>query len=505
MELSFNTTLQVPVAPSRVCFRNPIAALPMQNRMSVFTNTVYSSHQRGIFPRKMFSPRPMVRVSATDDTSTPVDQVKGEQVLSESVSGEGDRASSERGDGEESKVLSERDSEEGEKAETDEEYNRRLHQDVQKKADQLLKDAIDNFVHSDIEDANKKYDMEEELFSEIDFAQINAFTDQPFSGNPAAVCYLPLKRSEEWMQLVAREFNLSETAFLKKRSTKQKRSSVFKKSTEEIIAEQNIVDEFDLRWFTPKLEVDLCGHATLASAHLLFTTGIASSETILFHTKSGVLKAKKVSGYDKDRTRKEGKSAEMKTENSKGMHSGDSEDPNKGRKLPVGVGVVELDFPLITCSECNNTEIQAVSTALGGVKFLWAGKTSSDDYLVEVASRKEMEDIQPEFVHMLGLSGRGVIVTSSAESDVDFVSRFFAPKCGINEDPVTGSAHCALGPFWAEKLGKTTLKAYQASERGGYVEVRVDKCEGRVYLQGSSVLVMAGVLLNTMRARLSSK
>lgn len=359
-------------------------------------------------------------------------------------------------------------------------------QEMKEKADKILQDAINNFAQSDIEDAAKKYDMEDELFAEIDFAQINAFTDRPFAGNPAAVCYLPLKRSDQWLQLVAREFNLSETAFLMKRNTKRRKSPVLKMSPEEQLAEKNtvLVDEFDLRWFTPKVEVDLCGHATLASAHLLFSSGIAAGDTILFHTKSGVMKARKVAGYDKDKvTEEEGESEDLKTE----------------KKRPIGVGVVELDFPLDSVTKCDDTEVEVVSGVLGGAKLLWVGKTGLGDYLAEVASSKELEHLQPQFSSMLNLPGRGLIATARAEenSGLDFLSRFFAPKAGILEDPVTGSAHCSLGPFWAERFGKSSLKAYQASERGGKIDVRVDTNAGRVYLQGSAVLVMAGILLNT--------
>lgn len=366
-------------------------------------------------------------------------------------------------------------------------HDQNLQDELNAKAGDMLKEAIINFAQSDLEEAAKKYDMEEELFAEIDFAQINAFTDRPFSGNPAAVCYLPLKRDDEWLQLVAKEFNLSETAFLMKRSSGKERPPVFKKKVEE---SNNVVsvDEFDLRWFTPKIEVNLCGHATLASAHLLFSSGIVEGDTIVFHTKSGALKARKVSGYNDDEA--------MENEDK-------SEDLNRKKKRPIGAGVVELDFPLISSTKCDDAEAEVVSAALGGVKIVWIGKTSLGDYLVEVSSVREVEQLQPQFSKMLNFSGRGgVIVTACADKDtgLDFVSRFFCPKSGIFEDPVTGSAHCTLGPFWAERLGKTTLRAFQASERGGNIIVRVDKSEGRAYLQGSAVLVMAGVLLNTLRA-----
>ncbi|MCO5551445.1 hypothetical protein L7F22_004948 [Adiantum nelumboides] len=418
----------------------------------------------------------------------------------------GDTASAWTKEGEEMTSASKRGCDGEGEPESDEEYNLNLSDDVQKKADKILQDAIENFVQSDIEEASEKYDMEEQLFAEIDFAQINVFTDRPFAGNPTPVCYLPLKRSDHWLQLVAREFNLSDTAFLIKRNTRKKRSPVFKRSAEEKLAEEEVVtvDEFDLRWFTPRVEADFCGHATLASAHLLFSSGIAGGDTIIFHTRSGVLKAKKISGYEKVKV------PDKEEENSKDTKIDESEDPKTDdfkelkadKRRPIGVGVVELDFPMDSYTKCDDAEAEILSAALGGLKLLWAGKTTVGDYLAEVSCSKEVEQLQPQFSLMSNLWGRGVIVTAPAvkTSGLDFVSRYFAPKVGIMEDPVTGSAHCALGPFWAERLGKSFLKAYQASERGGHIEVRVDTNEGRVFLQGSAVLVMAGVLLNTSRA-----
>ncbi|MCO5576974.1 hypothetical protein L7F22_030795 [Adiantum nelumboides] len=471
-------SLRVPVAPAHVSIRSAIPPLCQQNRRVLWLNASLI-HQSEPFCQH--------RVSLCSST----------------IGRAGDTASAWANEGDESTSASKGGSGGEGAPESDEEYNSNVRDDVQKKADKILKDAIDNFVQSDIEEASEKYDMEEQLFAEIDFAQINAFTDRPFAGNPAAVCYLPLKRTDDWLQLVAREFNLSETAFLMKRNTRKKRSPVFKKSAEEELAEEKavIVDEFDLRWFTPKIEVDFCGHATLASAHLLFSSGIAGGDTIIFHTRSGVLKAKKISGYEKakvpdkvEENSKDGDSEAPKTD--------DFEDLKTDDRCPIGVGVVELDFPMDSYTKCDDAEAEALSAALGGVKLLWAGKTTVGDYLAEVSCSKEVEQLQPQFSRMSNLSGRGVIVTAPAvkTSGSDFVSRFFAPKSGIMEDPVTGSAHCALGPFWAERLGKSSLKAYQASERGGHIEVRVDTNEGRVYLQGSAVLVMAGVLLNTLRA-----
>jgi len=169
-------------------------------------------------------------------------------------------------------------------------------------------------------------------------------------------------------------------------------------------------------------------------------------------------------------------------------------------KQRSGTGVVELDFPLVPASKCESAEVEKLSDVLGNVQIVWAGLNSLGDYLVEVPSANDVKQLKPYFEKMLEFEGRGgLIVTSVADpdSEFDFISRFFCPKAGIPEDPVTGSAHCTLGPYWADKLQKDTLEAYQASERGGRVSVIVDKVGGRVNLQGSAVLVMVGTLLNS--------
>lgn len=255
--------------------------------------------------------------------------------------------------------------------------------------------------------------------------QVDAFTDQPFQGNPAAVCILPEPGDETWMQNVAREMNLSETAFLVQRE-----------------------DGFNLRWFTPSVEVELCGHATLASAHILWETGyLAHDEKARFHTLSGLL------------------TAEQKEE------------------------WIEMDFPSRPAVPFDPPTglVEAI-----GAEPKYVGKNQYD-YLVEVESEEVVRKLQPDFgkLHQFGI--RGVMVTSTASSrEFDFVSRFFAPGAGIDEDPVTGSAHCCLGPFWSQRLGVDELVAYQASARGGVVRVRVDG--ERVYLGGQAVTVMHGKL-----------
>jgi PhzF family phenazine biosynthesis protein len=256
--------------------------------------------------------------------------------------------------------------------------------------------------------------------------QVDAFTDRPFTGNPAAVCLLPAARDELWMQNVAREMNLSETAFLHREP-----------------------DGWRLRWFTPAVEVALCGHATLASAHVLWETGqLAPAETARFHTKSGLLTAER-----------------------------------------TGSGI-ELNFPAKLARASDAPAGLAESLV---VDPIWVGR-SAFDYLVEVASAAEVRALKPDFRKLGELPVRGVIVTSrSDQPGFDFVSRFFAPASGVNEDPATGSAHCTLGPFWQERLNKSEFTAYQASARGGVLKVRV--ANDRVFLGGQAVTVLRGELL----------
>jgi len=258
----------------------------------------------------------------------------------------------------------------------------------------------------------------------IPLYHVDAFTDHPFAGNPAAVCLLPSWPADAWLQGVAREMNLSETAFLVKQP-----------------------DHFELRWFTPTVEVALCGHATLASAHVLWQEGHATGTEIRFSTKSGLLRA--LQGND-----------------------------------------IELDFP--AKPEEPAEPPAGLLTALG-VTAKYVGRNQFD-YLIEVDSEATLRGISPDFQHLASVPVRGIIVTSrSSEPRFDFGSRFFAPASGVDEDPVTGSAHCCLGPFWSKRLGKTELLAYQASARGGVVKVRVTK--DRAFLGGQAVTVARGELL----------
>jgi len=258
--------------------------------------------------------------------------------------------------------------------------------------------------------------------------QVDAFTDRSFQGNPAAVCVLTSPQDDRWMQSVAQEMNLSETAFLLKQD-----------------------GHYRLRWFTPTTEVPLCGHATLASAHVLWTEGYASTgQSIQFETKSGILTAKYQNEW------------------------------------------IELDFPANRSQDI--PPITKLRDALG--VQLRTVLYNSLGYLVEVASVQQVEGLQPNFTLLRQLPIANVIVTSKGKQDskYDFVSRFFAPGLGIEEDPVTGAAHCCLAPYWRDRLAKDDFLAYQASARGGIVKIHYDGGD-RVSLQGQAVTVMRGELL----------
>lgn len=255
---------------------------------------------------------------------------------------------------------------------------------------------------------------------------VDAFTAKPFAGNPAAVVLLDAPRDDAWLQAVAAEMNLSETAYLRPAA-----------------------DGYELRWFTPAVEVDLCGHATLASAHVLWESGLIAAEAAArFHTRSGLLTAARRGDW------------------------------------------IELDFPAKV--EEPTTPPAELLEALG-TAAVYVGRNQFD-YLVEIESEAALRALTPDHARLRQLPVRGVIVTARAESPgYDFVSRFFAPGSGIDEDPVTGSAHCCLAPYWAPRLGKTVFSAYQASPRGG--ELEVELVGERVLLRGRAVTVLRGELL----------
>jgi PhzF family phenazine biosynthesis protein len=263
-------------------------------------------------------------------------------------------------------------------------------------------------------------------------SQVDAFTDRRFSGNPAAVCVLPESRDDAWMQAVAAEMNLSETAFARRLDGSGR---------------------FNLRWFTPNSEVDLCGHATLATAHVLWEEGhVPLDQAPHFETRSGVLTA---------------------------------------RRGPRGI---ELNFPREAVeSEVRSPDELALLEAAIPAPIRFAGRNRFD-LLVELDDEATLRSLQPDIRKLGALECRGVIVTSpSADPEFDFASRFFAPRVGVDEDPVCGSAHCCLGPYWGEKLGKSELTGHPRSCRGGVVGVRL---EGpRVVLIGQAVTVLRGELV----------
>jgi PhzF family phenazine biosynthesis protein len=265
---------------------------------------------------------------------------------------------------------------------------------------------------------------------------VDAFCDRPFTGNPAAVCILESPRSSAWMQQVAAEMNLSETAF---------------------VCPQG--DEYDLRWFTPTIEVDLCGHATLATARALWHAGARPAEKpFVFHSRSGDLTA---------------------------------------RVSEESADLIVLDFPVTFCEPVKPPDgfLEALGLVPEAVRYVGRNKF---DYFLELADEAIVRGLTPDFVRLGALRARGVIVTAAAGTTgpefrpYDFVSRFFAPSAGINEDPVTGSAHCALAPYWADRLGRSRLMGYQASRRGGYVQV--ERRNERVLLGGRAIVVSDGRL-----------
>lgn len=254
---------------------------------------------------------------------------------------------------------------------------------------------------------------------------VDSFTNVPFAGNPAAVCVLDSPRDEAWMQSVASEMNLSETAFLWPEG-----------------------DCWRLRWFTPTVEVDLCGHATLASAHVLWAHGYCNrSQTLQFSTRSGILGAQCDSDW------------------------------------------IELDFPADPPIAC--TAIPELHTL--GVAVQWVGRNSMDVF-VRVADAALVRTLTPDMTVLARIATRGIVVTAASDmAGIDFVSRFFGPAVGVNEDPVTGSAHCGLAPYWGAILHKTQMVGQQCSARGGLVKTTLHG--DRVLLGGQAVTVMKAELL----------
>ncbi len=261
----------------------------------------------------------------------------------------------------------------------------------------------------------------------IQIFHVDSFTVKPFAGNPAAVCVLDRPREDAWLQAVAAEMNLSETAFLLPKG-----------------------NGYNLRWFTPTTEVDLCGHGTLASAHILYEFGFfEQDETIEFFTRSGKLK----SSFDN--------------------------------------GFIELDMPRHDPQkiETPTSLIEAL-----GVQPLGSAVYNQETILAEFENEEMIRNFTPDFKQIAALDFPEIVITArSSNPKYDIVTRFFAPKLGINEDPVTGSVHCMLGPYWAEKLGKNKLLSYQASPRGGEIRVRLTK--DRAFVGGKAITVLRGELV----------
>jgi PhzF family phenazine biosynthesis protein len=255
---------------------------------------------------------------------------------------------------------------------------------------------------------------------------VDAFAERPFTGNPAAVCLLAEPRPEIWMQQLAFELGYSETAYV-----------------------NPLASGFSLRWFTPKVEVELCGHATLASAHVLWNMG-RTKGPISFHTLSGELRCE------------------------------------QGER-----GMIHLDLPAVTAHDAPPPI--GLLAALRCAKPL-AVKRTGKNFLVELAEEADVQAAEPDFRALARVDVRAVMITAPArDRELDFVSRCFAPGAGIDEDPVTGSAHCALGPYWAERLGKTSMRARQLSARGGTLEVELRG--ERVRLGGRATTVLTGTVV----------
>jgi predicted PhzF superfamily epimerase YddE/YHI9 len=253
---------------------------------------------------------------------------------------------------------------------------------------------------------------------------VDAFSDQPFRGNPASVCCLQHEADAGWMQSLAAEMNHSETAFV-----------------------WPTADCFQLRWFTPTVEVDLCGHATLAAAHVLWERGLGiESQDLRFLTKSGVLLARRSGPW------------------------------------------IELDFPAERTIDAQAPPELALALGARAVCV----QRNRMDWLVELESEQAVRGLQPDFEQLARIPTRGVIVTAQSSGEFDFVSRFFAPASGVSEDPVTGSAHCALGPYWSTRLHKRYLVGLQVSQRPGIV--RVDVHNTRVLLSGQALTIVRGEL-----------
>jgi PhzF family phenazine biosynthesis protein len=279
-------------------------------------------------------------------------------------------------------------------------------------------------------------------------AVVDSFTDKPFAGNPASVCMLTELVSDEWMQKLATEMGHSETAFVLPVANHGSRRFAAWGWDTELITSMDASRAFILRWFTPSAEVNLCGHATLAAAHHLFDHNILhGNNPITFYTRSGILSVKRDAEF------------------------------------------LIMDFPSV---EVQPTAIPDwMSDVLPGMKIKLYGNALEDSF-VELEDEDAVRSAKPDINALRGVDARGLILTASSDKGYDVVSRFFAPRVGVDEDPVTGSAHCAIGPFWSERLNKQEVRCFQASERGGELIVRTRG--ERVDILGQAVTVLTGVL-----------
>lgn len=308
------------------------------------------------------------------------------------------------------------------------------------------------------------------------FALVDAFTDGPFRGNPAGVVVLERAAPEAWMAAVAAEVNASETAFV-----------------------HPAAEGWALRWFTPTVEVDLCGHATLATAHVLWTTGAASGR-LRFTTRSGVLTASRDGEVSPGQAAAEGTSAGGGDDDGVDGGDGDGAEDAGGSAGGAGGargdghrGRIWLDLPAWPLAD--HPAPPDLADALAGTAHTYLGRTAGaqPNDVVEVADEATLRRVEPDLALVGALGSTGLIVTAAGTGGVDLVSRYFAPAVGVDEDPVTGSAHSTLGPLWAERLGRSELLARQVSARGGELHLRVGI--DRVAVGGSAVTVIAGEVL----------
>jgi len=293
----------------------------------------------------------------------------------------------------------------------------------------------------------------------VKYYVVDAFTESAFKGNPAAVCLLEEEdqRDEKWFQLVAAEFNISTTCYLT-----------------QLTHSDSPTPQFRIRWFSPVAELQLCGHATLAAAHTIFTSSFMNSSIVEFVTVSGIVTARRV--------------PEIKTTDGLNSQNGESHESF----------LIELNFPTTPMTDLNSAEVSTISNALNGASVIDIKRTTAkDDIVVILPSGQAVEELQPQFDAIRKCPGRGIIISGVAPlgSGFDYYYRYFGPKFGINEDPVTGSANCALTPYWSKKLGKCDLIAYAASPRGGVLNIRLDEQNQTVLLRGKAITVMEGSLL----------